>query len=280
MSLAARLIGAAALPVAGWAAVSFAAPMSAWSGAGLFALAVAGGVIAARNPPPWSLTGAACCLLWVALPIAWWAPAWVPSAVAVWVYYAACLLWLVPFAWTVQWRRDPVEDGEPDEPGPRPVVVRGPGDGIDIGGGSDSFDYPDEDHHPRTPPPGWEPRSMVTGGSPIVGVFADDEPDELDDSAPEVDGPLPGRLLAAWPVKPNGDPYASVHAADLAALVGVDEDDVIAAVTAEFGSCEKVTARPLAPDPATGKRGQATGRKGLRYAALREWAGATARATS
>ena len=121
---------------------------------------------------------------------------------------------------------------------------------------------------------------MVTGGSPIVGVFADDEPDELDDSAPEVDGPLPERLLAAWPVKPNGDPYASAHATDLAALVGVDEDDVIAAVTAEFGSCEKVTARPLAPDPATGKRGQATGRKGLRYAALREWAGATARATS
>ena len=121
---------------------------------------------------------------------------------------------------------------------------------------------------------------MVIGGSPIVGVFADDEPDELDDSALEVDGPLPGRLLASWPVKPNGDPYASVHAADLAALVGVDEDDVVAAVTAEFGSCGKVTARPLAPDPATGKRGQATGRKGLRYAALREWAGATARATS
>ena len=58
------------------------------------------------------------------------------------------------------------------------------------------------------------------------------------------------------------------------------EDDVVAAVTAEFGSCGKVTARPLAPDPATGKRGQATGRKGLRYAALREWVGATARATS
>ena len=109
------------------------------------------------------------------MPIAWWAPAWVPSAVAVWVYYAACLLWLVPFAWTVQWRRDPVEDEEPDEPGPRPVVVRGPGDGIDIGGGSDSFDYPDEDHHPRTPPPGWEPRSMVTGAAPVVGVFTDDE---------------------------------------------------------------------------------------------------------
>ena len=119
---------------------------------------------------------------------------------------------------------------------------------------------------------------MVTGGSPIVGVFADDEPDELDDSAPEADGPLPERLLAAWPVKPNGDPYASVHATDLAALVGVDEDDVIAAVTAEFGSCEKVTARPLAVDPVTGKRPTQTGRKGLRHSALHDWAGATARA--
>ena len=255
MSPAARLIGAAVLPVAGWAAVSFAAPMSAWSGAGLFALAVAGGVIAARNPPPWSLTGAACCVLWVALPIAWWAPAWVPSAVAVWVYYAACLLWLVPFAWTVQWRRDPVEDDEPDEPGPRPVVVRGPGDGIDIGGGSDSFDYPDEDHYPRTPPPGWVPRSMVTGSAPVVGVFTDDE-DEAGLTDPATD--LAGRILAAW------DGTKSVmHLDELAERM--DRDKTLLALDLEEAG--------VPVDPRVGKKvaGRSVTKAGVRREAFDEW---------
>ena len=256
MSLAARLIGAAVLPVAGWAAVSFAAPMSAWSGAGLFALAVAGGVIAARNPPPWSLTGAACCVLWVALPIAWWAPAWVPSAVAVWVYYAACLLWLVPFAWTVQWRRDPVEDGEPDEPGPRPVVVRGPGDGIDIGGGSDSFDYPDEDHIARTPPPGWTPRSMVTGGAPVVGVVLADDPPEAEVTEPFAD--LAGRVAAAW------DGTKSVmHLDELAERM--DRDKTLLRYDLDEAG--------VPVDPRAGKKvnGVKSVKAGVRWEAFEEW---------
>lgn len=266
-----RVALAAALPILGWAAVSFPQPFAVAPGLALLALAVTGFVVAARTVPPWSMLGGAMCVLWVALVVSWWAPEWVPSAVASTIFGVACMLWLTPFVWTIPWRGDPDDEDEP-EPQRRQIVVRDAGEaGVDVGGIDTAFDYPLEDFTPRTPPAGWVPRSMVTGGAPIVGVFEDDEAPRTED------GPLPERLLAVWPAKPNGDPYASLHAADLAPLVSLTEPELVAELEAA-GVCEKVTARPLAVDPVTGKRPTQTGRKGLRHSALHDWAGATARA--
>ena len=108
---------------------------------------------------------------------------------------------------------------------------------------------------------------MVTGGAPIAGVFTDDEDTDGPD---DVGGPLPDRLLAAWPTKPDGAPYRNVHAVDLAALVGVTQADLEADLDAAGITLGKVTASPLDPDPATGRKLPATGRKGLSHAALSE----------
>lgn len=214
----------------------------------------------------------AAAVLWVAArvlaDVPWWA---LPAVLAV----PAVLWW---HAIAVHTPRPDEDDAEPEpepEPQRRQIVVRDAGEaGVDVGGIDTAFDYPLEDFTPRTPPPGWVPRSMVTDGSPIVGVLTDDEDD---DALSGGDGPLPDRLLAVWPAKPNGDPYASLHAADLAPLVSLTEPELVAELEAA-GVCEKVTARPLAVDPVTGKRPTQTGRKGLRHSALHDWAGATARA--
>lgn len=194
---------------------------------------------------------------WVTVP-PWWL---LPMLLAI----PAVAWWHATFTFLPGPNRDDGA-GEDEEPR-RSLTVREAGEsGVDVGGIDTVFDYPDEDHAPRTPPPGWEPRAMVTGGAPIAGVFTDEDTDGPDD----VGGSLPERLLAAWPTKPDGAPYRNVHAVDLAALVGVSQADLEAELDAAGITLGKVTASPLDPDPATGRKLPATGRKGLSHAALSE----------
>lgn len=139
--------------------------------------------------------GCAIGVMWVAVRSLMDPPWWgLPLLLAV----PAVLWWHAIWTHLPAPERDRTEDELDVDDGPprRAIIVRDANEaGVDIGGIDSSFDYPDDEHHPRTPPPGWVPRSMVTGAAPVVGVFTDDE-DEAGLTDPATD--LAGRILAAW----------------------------------------------------------------------------------
>ena len=278
MRRAALIAVTAALPFAGWAAVLYLPEGPSWAGfparltygPPLCAFVV---LALARAGPRWGpLTVPA---------VAWMAGcliAWTPSTVWLEVGWLPPL-WVVPALmlgsaagwWSVMWRRlrpaPPDPQPEPDDPAPawRPPVRARPQavDGVDVGWVDDP-----------TPTPSLPVVRLVSPVDRYAGLWLGDEPDE----APEPDAPILDRLTAAWPRKPGGDPLRNVHLADLARILDMPEAALAEALAEAGVEPRKVTATRLEPDPETGRKGPATGKKGLTWDALSDAACATSRA--
>ena len=141
----------------------------------------------------------------------------------------------------------------------RPQAV----DGVDVGWVDDP-----------TPTPSLPVVRLVSPVDRYAGLWLGDEPDEV----PEPDAPILDRLTAAWPRKPGGDPLRNVHLVDLARLLDLPEAALADALAEAGVEPRKVTATRLEPDPETGRKGPATGKKGLTWDALSDAACATSRA--
>ncbi len=272
-------VAAAAVPFAVWAAAAAAGP--GWRAAAAAAVVWWVCWVAGHARRRWVGAPAAGLSL-IAAAVAAVSAAGAVTALPPWVLPAALAGPAGTWWWAV-WRHtahpddEPDDDPDSDDPDgevapsrPRPVEFAPRGEAVEFAAGV--WSGPAGDGSPA------RPQARRLASLPVI-IESLADPDPAHDADPDDGASLAERVAAAWPAKRDGAPLANVHLADLAALIDVPVDELAADITDALGAVEKVTARPLEPDPVTGRKRGPSGRPGLTRASLQAWLDATGVAT-